>query len=132
MKLGNDTDKSSVEVLWTIDDQFKKFAQELADRGGHNLTGDDLRQADKDHGTKLFSGFTPEEQAAISQKGQNPGRGAFGGPRRPRRPDDRIRRCSRSSSIRTPSTTVSARSLPSCKPQAIAAGFTVGMELAPE
>jgi len=70
--LGNDTDKSSVEVLWTIDDQFKKFAQELTNRGGVNLTGDDLRQADKDHGTKLFSGFTPDEQTAIRTKGKIP------------------------------------------------------------
>ncbi len=72
VKLGNDTDKSSVEVLWTIDDAFKKFAQELANRGGANLTGDDLRQADKDHGTKLFSGFTKEEAAEISKKGKIP------------------------------------------------------------
>ncbi len=72
VKLGNDTDKSSVEVLWTIDDQFKKFAASLASRGGANLTGDDLRQADKDFGTKLFSGFTPDEQAAIKTKGKIP------------------------------------------------------------
>jgi transaldolase len=72
VKLGNDTDKSSVEVLWTIDDEFKKFASELAARGGVNLNGDDLRQADKDHGTKLFTGFTPEEQEAIRTKGKIP------------------------------------------------------------
>lgn len=67
-----DTDKSSVEIFWTIDDQFKKFAQELANRGGANLTGDDLRIADKDYGTKLFSGFTPAEQEAIRTKGKIP------------------------------------------------------------
>ena len=72
VKLGNDTDKSSVEVLWTIDDQFKKFAAELASRGGVNLTGDDLRAADKEFGTKLFSGFTPDEQTAIRTKGKIP------------------------------------------------------------
>ena len=79
VKLGNDTDKSSVEVLWTVDDAFKKFAHDLASRGGVNLTGDDLRQADKDHGTKLFSGFTKEEQAAIKNKGKIPDVAAFAG-----------------------------------------------------
>jgi transaldolase len=70
--LADTTDKSSVEVLWTVDDRFKKFAQELADRGGVHLTGDDLRQADKDHGTHLFANFTAEEQAAIRAKGKIP------------------------------------------------------------
>jgi transaldolase len=79
VKLGNDTDKSSVEVLWTIDDQFKKFAQELADRGGHNLTGDDLRQADKDYGTKLFTDFTTADRAAISKHGKIPDVAHFAG-----------------------------------------------------
>ena len=72
VKLGNDTDKSSVEVLWTIDDTFKKFAAELASRGGVNLTGDDLRAADKEFGTKLFSGFTADEQASIRKTGKIP------------------------------------------------------------
>ena len=72
VKLGNDTDKASVEVLWTIDDEFKKFAAELASRGGVNLNGNDLRQADKDHKTKLFTGFTKEEQDAIRTHGKIP------------------------------------------------------------
>jgi transaldolase len=67
-----ETDKSSVEVLWTIDDNFKKFAASLAARGGSNLNGDDLREADRDFGTKLFSGFTPEEQTEIRTKGKIP------------------------------------------------------------
>ena len=79
VKLGNDTDKSSVEVLWTIDDQFKKFAADVAGRGAHTLTGDDLRQADKDHGTKLFSGFNAEEIAAIKTKGKIPDVAKFAG-----------------------------------------------------
>ncbi|HLK61050.1 MAG TPA: transaldolase family protein [Chthonomonadaceae bacterium] len=66
------TDKSSVEILWTIEDRFRALAQELTSRGGVNLTGDDLRQADKDHGTRLFANFTPEETAAIRQKGKIP------------------------------------------------------------
>ena len=72
VKLNNATDRSSVEVLWTVDDAFKAFAQDLASRGGVNLNGDDLRQADKDHGVQLFSNFTPEEQAAIRSKGKIP------------------------------------------------------------
>jgi transaldolase len=72
VKLGDTTDKSSVEVLWTVDDAFKAFAEDLASRGGVNLTGDDLRRADKDHGTRLFSNFTPEEQAAIKARGKIP------------------------------------------------------------
>lgn len=70
--LGNDTDKGGVEVLWTVDDAFKRFAAELAARGGADLTGDDLRRADRDHGTKLFANFTGEEQEAIKQKGKIP------------------------------------------------------------
>src|SRR5579884_1794672 len=70
--LGNETDKSSVEILWTVEDKFRKMAQELANRGGTSLTGDDLRQADRDHGTRLFTEFTPEETAAIRQKGKIP------------------------------------------------------------
>lgn len=70
--LSDTTDKSSVEVLWTIDDNFKRFAQELANRGGATLTGDDLREADRDFNTKLFSNFTPDEQTAIREKGKIP------------------------------------------------------------
>jgi len=65
-------DKIGVEVLWTIDDPFKKFTEDLASRGGVNLTGDDLRQADRDYGTKLFAPFTPQEQEAIRAKGKIP------------------------------------------------------------
>lgn len=79
VKLGDSTDKSSVEVLWTIDENFKKFSQELTNRGGTNLTGDDLREADRDFGTKLFSGFTAEEQMAIRHKGKIPDVAAFAG-----------------------------------------------------
>jgi transaldolase len=72
VELNADADRSRVEILWTIDDRFRKFAQELANRGGVNLTGDDLRRADRDHGTKLFADFTAEEQAAIRAHGKIP------------------------------------------------------------
>jgi transaldolase len=65
-------DVSSIERLWTIDDNFKKFAQQLASRGGANLTGDDLRQADKDFGTELFADFCDEEKTAIRAGGKIP------------------------------------------------------------
>src|SRR4030095_15883589 len=70
VNLNPDADRSSVEILWTIDERFRKFTQELAHRGGVNLTGDDLRQADREHGTRLFCNFTSEEQAAIRAKGK--------------------------------------------------------------
>jgi len=72
VELDPSVDKSSVEILWTVEDKFRKMAQELANRGGTSLTGDDLRQADRDHGTRLFTEFTPEETAAIRQKGKIP------------------------------------------------------------
>jgi transaldolase len=79
VKFGDGTDKSSVEVLWTIDDNFKKFAAALASRGGVNLNGNDLRAADKEFGTKLFSNFTPDEQTAIRTKGKIPETAAWAG-----------------------------------------------------
>ena len=65
-------DRAAIEVLWTVDDKFKKFAADLASRGGINLNGDDLRAADKDHGSHLFTGFTQEEQAEIKVHGKIP------------------------------------------------------------
>lgn len=66
------TDASLVETLWTIDDNFKAFVAQLTNRGGATLTGDDLRQADKEFGTKLFSGFTAAEQEKIRATGKIP------------------------------------------------------------
>jgi transaldolase len=79
VQLAPDADRSAVEVLWTVDDNFKKFAAALASRGGTKLTGDDLRAADRDFGTKLFSGFNPQEQAEIRQKGKIPDAGRWKG-----------------------------------------------------
>lgn len=63
---------AELERLWTIDDTFKAFAQSLAHRGGATLSGDDLREADRDHGTRLFSGFRVEEQEEIRKAGKIP------------------------------------------------------------
>ena len=57
---------------FNVTSYFKRFAQDLASRGGTNLTGDDPREADRAHGTKLFTSFTPEEQTAIREKGKIP------------------------------------------------------------
>lgn len=70
--LSPNADKASVEILWTIDDTFKRFVDSLCARGGTNLTGDDLREADRDFGTQLFSGFTDDEKSAIRKHGKIP------------------------------------------------------------
>ncbi len=67
------------EKLWTIEDAFKKFAQELANRGGATLTGDDLREADRASGTRLFTAFTVEEQEEIRKGGKIPNLGRWAG-----------------------------------------------------
>ena len=72
-------DPSQVEVLWTIDDNFKKFVAQLVSAGGTKLTGDDLRAADRDFGTKLFSNFTPAEQEAIRTGGKIPNTAKWAG-----------------------------------------------------
>lgn len=72
VQLAETADPSSVEILWTIDEQFKAFAAQLAARGGAQLTGNDLRQADRDFGTRLFTDFTPEEKVAVRTGGKIP------------------------------------------------------------
>lgn len=72
MQLNADADRAYIETLWTVDDDFKQFAKALAERGGTNLIGDDLREADRDFGTRLFTSFTAEEQAEIRTKGKIP------------------------------------------------------------
>lgn len=62
----------NLSLLWEVDDKFKAFAKEVASKGGEHLTGEELRQADRDHGTRLFSNFTPEEQKVIREKGKIP------------------------------------------------------------
>lgn len=66
------TDRAAIELLWTVDDRFKRFAADLGDMGGVKLTGEDLRVADKDFGVKLFSNFTSSEQLEIRTKGKIP------------------------------------------------------------
>ena len=70
--LNADADHAAIELLWTVDDKFKKFASDVAARGASNLTGYDLRALDHEHGTHLFSNFNAEEQAEIRAKGKIP------------------------------------------------------------
>lgn len=65
-------DAGAIDLLWTIDDRFTRFAAELAAQGGEKLTGADLRRADRDFGIGLFTDFTPEEKAAIRSRGKIP------------------------------------------------------------
>ncbi len=72
VQLNADADRAYIETLWTVDDNFKRFAKALAERGGTNLKGDDLREADRDFGTHLFTAFAAEEQTEIRTKGKIP------------------------------------------------------------
>ena len=72
VSLDTTADAAAIELLWTVDDQFKRFASQLATTGGAKLTGDDLRAADREFGTKLFSNFSPDEQASIRKTGKIP------------------------------------------------------------
>ncbi len=65
-------DPKSVELLWTIDDKMKALAEDLVKRGGVNLTGDDLRDADAEHGTRLFHRFTSVDVVDIREQGKIP------------------------------------------------------------
>jgi transaldolase len=65
-------DPKSVELLWTIDDKIKALAEDLVKRGGVNLTGDDLRDADAEHGARLFHRFTSAEVIDIREQGKIP------------------------------------------------------------
>jgi transaldolase len=65
-------DTKSVDVLWAVDDKIKALTDDLARRGGVNLTGDDLRDADEAHGTNLFHRFTTLERTDIQEQGKIP------------------------------------------------------------
>jgi transaldolase len=72
VQFADGVDASAFDLLWDVDDNFRRFAEALARRGATTLTGDDLREADRDFGTRLFTGFTAEEQAEIRAKGKIP------------------------------------------------------------
>ncbi len=72
VSLANGVDRGWVERLWTVDENFRQMAKELAELGGDQLTGYDLRQADSHHRTRLFTHFTQEEQATIRTDGKIP------------------------------------------------------------
>jgi len=70
--LNPQVDARRIEVLWTIDDRVRALAEDLTRRNATTLTGDDLREADADHGTGLFHRFTSAEVVDIRQQGKIP------------------------------------------------------------
>ncbi len=70
-------DEKSIEVLWAIDDKLMALTDDLAKRGGVNLTGDDLREADTRYATNLFHRFTTLERTDIREHGKIPDLGRF-------------------------------------------------------
>lgn len=65
-------DPKTVNVLWEVDDKTRALTDDLANRGVVNLTGDDIREADSDHGANLFHRFTAVERADVRQHGKIP------------------------------------------------------------
>ncbi|MEP6756271.1 MAG: transaldolase family protein [Chthonomonadales bacterium] len=65
-------DVSRTNAFWDVDEKFKAFAAELVTKGGVNLTGNDIRLADSEHGTKLFYPFTEQEMTDVRTKGKIP------------------------------------------------------------
>ncbi len=65
-------DPASFDALWSVDDKFRAFADDVKRRDVTTLTGDDLREADADHGTHLFHRFTSVDVVDIRDKGKIP------------------------------------------------------------
>jgi transaldolase len=65
-------DPKTTSVLWDVDDNIQSLADDLKSRGPITLTGDDLRQADQDHGCGLFYRFSPAEVEDIKKQGKIP------------------------------------------------------------
>ena len=73
IKLKDDADPAEcgLDVLWEVDDSFRRFVDEVS-RSRDKMTGEELIRASEDHRLGLFHRFTPEETAAISDKGKIP------------------------------------------------------------
>jgi transaldolase len=72
VKFNSPKTAARMEVLWNIDDRFRDFTKELVRRGGTRLTGEDLREADRDHRIGLFRRYSAEEIADIRRQGKIP------------------------------------------------------------
>ena len=57
--------------LWEITPELERLGQAVEGRGAE-MTGDDLRQADADFGTRLFAPFSAEDLAVIRADGKIP------------------------------------------------------------
>jgi transaldolase len=70
-------DPKSVDLLWTIDEKVRALAEDLIGRGPTKLTGEDLREADTDHGAGLFHRFTSVDVVDIQEQGKIPDLGRW-------------------------------------------------------
>lgn len=58
--------------LWEIDSQFIAFAEDVVQQAELIASGQDLKQLSEKHGVDLFYDWTPEDRAAIREKGKIP------------------------------------------------------------
>lgn len=65
-------DVKKLDVLWTVSDSTRALADDLVSRGPLNLTGDDLRKADAEHGAGLFHRYTTADVVDIRAQGKIP------------------------------------------------------------
>ncbi len=65
-------DTKRLDVLWNVDDRVKALADDLRRRGAANLSGDDLREADRDRGAGLFHSFSSVDVQEIREQGKIP------------------------------------------------------------
>ncbi len=71
VSLASEEAAAAVESLWAIPDATRTLGEAVEGRGA-SMTGDDLRQADKDTGAGLFHAFSQEEKAIIRADGKIP------------------------------------------------------------
>ena len=64
--------RKAIDVLWAVDENVKRLAEELVRRGPTKLTGDDIREADADIGSGLFHRFSSVEVLDIRRQGKIP------------------------------------------------------------
>ncbi len=65
-------DPRIIDVLWNVDNNVKALAGDLAGRKAINLTGNDLREADRDHKSGLFRRYTVADRQDIQTQGKIP------------------------------------------------------------
>lgn len=71
------SDSPWLGTLWDVSEAVVDMTDALAHAGPLTLSGDDIRRADADFGTKLFRSFTDEERASIRKQGKIPALSAW-------------------------------------------------------